>query len=170
MNIDAWKILISYTNMLEMWLPRTVQGRYWSNNGIYYWGIYWQHSNPIYPICDREESKFKNITLSVLDTLWVKPKSSVWRFCVNKSNCKAIIDVSMLWPSVPKRRGYSKINQHIKKALYNFILQHPHIVTSSIENYCLKLSIDSQVEPQLVPKLLLQILFRDLHNRMVSPP
>ena len=34
---------------------------------------------------------------------------------------------------------------------------------------CLKLSIDGQAEPQLVPKLLLKVSDRELHNIMVSP-
>ena len=57
-----------------------------------------------------------------------------------------------------------------KKFLYNWILQHPQVVVSPIENDCLKLSIDGQVEPQLVPKFLLRVSAIELHNRMVSPP
>ena len=64
----------------------------------------------------------------------------------------------------------NKINQHFKKALCNWILKHPHVVVSHIANYCIKLSIAGQVEPQLVPKFLLPILVRELHINMVSPP
>ena len=39
---------------------------------------------------------------------------------------------------------------------------------STIENNCLKVSIDGYSEPQLVPKLLLQVSVRELHNVMVS--
>ena len=38
-------------------------------------------------------------------------------------------------------------------------MQHTQVVVSPIENDCLKLSIDGQAQPQLVPKWL--------HNRMV---
>ena len=41
---------------------------------------------------------------------------------------------------------------------------------SPIVNDCIKLSIDGQVEPQLVPKCLLQVSVRELHNSMVIPP
>ena len=41
---------------------------------------------------------------------------------------------------------------------------------SPIENDCLKFSIDGHYEPQLVPKLLLQVSVWELHNSMVSPP
>ena len=39
-----------------------------------------------------------------------------------------------------------------------------------ISNGCIKLSIDGQAEPQLFTKFLLQLLVRELHNRMASPP
>ena len=38
-----------------------------------------------------------------------------------------------------------------------------------IANDCLKLFIDGKVELQLVPKFLLQVSVRELHNSMVSP-
>ena len=38
-----------------------------------------------------------------------------------------------------------------------------------IANDCLKVSIDGHSEPQLVPKLLLQLYVRYLHNIIVSP-
>ena len=66
----------------------------------------------------------------------------------------------MLCSSIPKRQEHSKINQKAKTALYNWILQHTQVVQSLIENDCLKLSIDGKVEPELVPKLLLQISVR----------
>ena len=75
----------------------------------------------------------------------------------------------MLRSIVQKRCGYSKINQQVKKALYNCILQHPQVVVSPIENDCLKLFVDGQMEPQLVPKFLFQVLVIELHNIMVSP-
>ena len=40
---------------------------------------------------------------------------------------------------------------------------------STIANDSLKLSIEGQVEPQLVPKLLLPVSVRELHNITVSP-
>ena len=41
---------------------------------------------------------------------------------------------------------------------------------SKKSNHCIKLSIDDQAEPQLVPLLLLQVPARENHNRIVSPP
>ena len=58
----------------------------------------------------------------------------------------------------------------VKKSLYNWILQHPQAVQYPIANDCLKVYIDGQYEPQLVPNLLLQVSVRELHNSMVSNP
>ena len=39
-----------------------------------------------------------------------------------------------------------------------------------IANDCIKLSIDGQVGPQLVPQLLFQVLLIELHNIMAIVP
>ena len=41
---------------------------------------------------------------------------------------------------------------------------------SQIYNDCLKVLLDDQTEPQLFPKLLLQVSIRELHNLLVSYP
>ena len=105
-----------------------------------------------------------------LDTLEFKPNTYVHKVCDTKSKCKAIRAGIMLWSSIPNRRGYSKIDQQVKKALYNYIIKHPQVVVSSVSNDCLKLFIGGQVEPQLVTKLLFQLLVKEIHNSMVSPP
>ena len=74
----------------------------------------------------------------------------------------------MLWYNIPMRRGHTKINKCVKRALYNWIIQYPQFVQSPIANCCLKLSIDDQAEPQLVPKLLLKVSVIELHNSMMS--
>ena len=47
-------------------------------------------------------------------------------------------------------------------------MHHPQVVKSPIVNDCLEVNIDGPTEPQLVPKLLLQVSFRELHKRLVS--
>ena len=51
-----------------------------------------------------------------------------------------------------------------------WITRHPQVVQSLISNDCLKVMLDDQIEPQLVPKLLLHVSVRELHNRLVSDP
>ena len=69
-----------------------------------------------------------------------------------------------------KRKGHSKINEQIKCNMYAWIKRHPQVVQSPISNDCLKVMFDDQTEPQLVPKLLLQVSVRELHNSLVSDP
>ena len=55
-----------------------------------------------------------------------------------------------------------------KRNLYTWITCHPQVVQSPISNDCLKVVLDDHTEPQLVPKLLLQVSVRELHNSLVS--
>ena len=50
------------------------------------------------------------------------------------------------------------------------ITHHPQVVQSPISNDCLKVMFDDQTEPQLFPKLLIQVSVRELRNRLVSYP
>ena len=99
----------------------------------------------------------------------VKNKTAVRRVGAVESKRKAIRAGSMLCSSVPKSRGHTKINEQVKKYLYNWILQHTQVVQSPIENDFVKVSIDGHCETKLAPKLLLQVSVRELHNSMVSP-
>ena len=47
-------------------------------------------------------------------------------------------------------------------------MHHPQVVQSPIVNNFLKVKIDDLTEPQLVPKLLLQVSVRELHETLVS--
>ena len=69
-----------------------------------------------------------------------------------------------------KKKGHSKINEQIKRNLYTWITRHPQVVHSPISNDCLKVVLYDQTEPQLVPKLLIQVSVRELHNSPVSDP
>ena len=62
------------------------------------------------------------------------------------------------------------MNYQIKKSRYNCIIRHPQVVQLPIFNDCLKVNIDSCTEPQLIPKFLLQVSVRELHNSLVSEP
>ena len=62
----------------------------------------------------------------------------------------------------------SKINDQIKKSLYNWIMHHSQVVQSPIVNYCLKVKNDDSTEPQMVPQLFLQVPVIKIHNNIVS--
>ena len=77
---------------------------------------------------------------------------------------------SNLWTKKTKRKGHSKINDRIKRNLYTWITRHPKVIQSPISNDCLIVMFDDQTEPQLVPKLLIYVSIRELHNSLVSDP
>ena len=47
-------------------------------------------------------------------------------------------------------------------------MHHPQVVKSPIVNDCMKVKNNGHTELQLVPKLLLQVYIRELHNNLVS--
>ena len=47
-------------------------------------------------------------------------------------------------------------------------MHHPQTVQSPIVNEYLKVKLDGHTEPQLFPKLLLQVSIRELHKNLVS--
>ena len=47
-------------------------------------------------------------------------------------------------------------------------MHHPQFFQSPIVNNCLKVEIDGHTEPQLVPKMLLQVSVREFHINIFS--
>ena len=52
--------------------------------------------------------------------------------------------------------------------MYAWITRRTQVVQPQISNDCLKVMLDDQTESQLVPKFLLQVSVRELHNSLVS--
>ena len=102
--------------------------------------------------------------------LYVQPKTDKRHFVAEKYIRKAMKVCNSLWTKKTKRKGHSKINEQIKRNMYTWITRHPQVVQSPISNDCLKTNLDYQTEPQIVPKFLLQVSVRELHNILVSDP
>ena len=84
----------------------------------------------------------------------VKPTAAKRRFVAAKSRRKSVKVGKNLWTK--KRKGHSKINEHIKRNLYTCITRHPQVVQSPISNDCLKVMLDDQKEIQLSqPQIIL---------------
>ena len=113
----------------------------------------------------KKPSPRKSLWLSknILD---IKPKTEKPLFAAVKPRHKSKKVGSSLWT----KKMHSKIDEHIKHNLYTWITSHPQVVQSPISNDCLKVMLDDQTEPQLVPNLLLQVSVRELHNILVSDP
>ena len=99
--------------------------------------------------------------------LVVKPKIAKRQIVAAKSRRKAMKVGTSIWTQ--KKRAL-KINEHIKRNLYTWITRHPQVFLSPISNDFLKVLSDDHTEPQLVPKLLLQVSVRELNNGLVSDP
>ena len=102
-------------------------------------------------------------------TLYAKPNTHSCSLCAAKSKRRSIIEGGQVWPNIPKSQGRTKINEHVKSEFYNWILHHHQNFQSPIANDCLRIIIDGEIIPQLVPTLLLQVSFRNLHYSMISP-
>ena len=100
----------------------------------------------------------------------VKLKREKRRFVAAKSKHKVMKLGNSFWTKRIKRKGHSKINEKIRRNLYAWITRHLQVVQSPITNDCLKVLLDYQIEPQLVPKLSLQVSVKELHNILVSDP
>ena len=98
----------------------------------------------------------------------MKNRTAYSRVGAAKYKCKVIKFGNKPWPLKQKRKGNSKIDEYIKKSLYNFIIRHPQVVPSPNINDCLMVKIDGHTEPQLFTKLLLCVSVREIHNNLVS--
>ena len=106
------------------------------------------------PVKKPSAQKLLCMFTNILD---VNKKNAYRRVGAVQSNRKEIKFVNTPWVLKQKRKGYSKIDEQIKNYPYNWIIHHPQVVQSPIVNDCLKVKIDGYTEPQLVPKLLLQM-------------
>ena len=70
----------------------------------------------------------------------------------------------------PNQKGNSKMNNQIKKYLYNWIIHNPQVVQSQNFNDGIKMNIDGHTELYLDPNLLLQVSVREFHHSFVSDP
>ena len=130
----------------------------------------WSTNNsPIYPMLStptKKPSAQKSLCLftSILE---VKKTAYCW-VGADKSKRKAIKFGNTPWSLKQKRKGNSIICEEIKNSRYNWIIYHQQVVQSPIANDCLKVKIDGYTDPQIVPKLLLQVYVREIHNNLVS--
>ena len=99
----------------------------------------------------------------------VQTKTAKCRVVAASSRRKFMKVCNILWKK-EKRKGHFEINEQIKCNLYTWITRHPQVVQLPISNDCLKVMLYYQTEPQLVPKLLLQMSVRELHNILVRDP
>ena len=126
-------------------------------------------NSPIYPMASilvKKQSAQKSLCMFT-NILEVKKKTAYRQVVAAKYKPKAIKFINSPWELKQKRKGNSKIDEQIKKSLYNWNIHHPQVVQSPIVNDCLKVKINGHNEPQLVPKLLFRVSVRELHNNLI---
>ena len=109
------------------------------------------NDSPISPMTStlvNKPSSGKSLCLFT-NILYVKEKTDIPQFQYAKFNRKAIKAGTTPWSLKPNREVNSKINEQIKKYLYNWIMHHPQVVQSPIFNDCLKVNIDGHTEPHI---------------------
>ena len=62
------------------------------------------------------------------------------------------------------------MTKEIKESLHKWIINHPQVIKSPIANDCIKVQQPSTGKKESVPKLLLQVSVRELHNDMLKDP
>ena len=106
-----------------------------------------------------KNSSARKFLSQIYKLLEVKLKTSVQILGASITNHEEIMNGTYLWYSITKWKGYKHINAHIKQGVYNWILLHPQVVQSPIENDFLKVSVDGHTK-KYIPKMLLQVSIR----------
>ena len=122
---------------------------------ILIWCLLHSESQILVLICLWYQHKSKNQVLGnhyiYLSTYWMLNQNHkdvvLWLQNQNADPLKLVI------ASVTRKnwKGYSKINEQIKRNMYIWITRHHQVFQSPISNDCLKVMLDDQTEPQLVP-------------------
>jgi hypothetical protein len=68
---------------------------------------------------------------------------------------------------VVKRKGCTKVNKELEEKVLSFIENNPNMVQSPIMNDYVSVKDKSDPIVHKVPKLLLQITIRELHNNLI---
>jgi hypothetical protein len=74
------------------------------------------------------------------------------------------------WSRVKQCKGFTKITLEIREKLNDWILAHPHVIQSPITNDTLLIGNRNTGVTTRVPKLLIEISIRELHNDLLELP
>ena len=85
-----------------------------------------------------------------------------------KRKALSVKEKGLMWSRVRNRKGYSKISLSLRKALFQWILDHPSIVPSPISKDTLLVRNPETGLKERVGKLLLEIPVRELHNDLID--
>jgi hypothetical protein len=98
-------------------------------------------------------------------------KTTGYRLLKNAEEKRKVISVGtkISWSAVQKRKGYSKVSLQLRKKLHDWIIEHPHVISSPIADDTLLVPNPENPKTKVrVGKLLLQISYCELHNDLLS--
>ena len=79
------------------------------------------------------------------------------------------IQTGTIFSQVVKSKGWTKVNKDLEDKVYSFIENHPNVIHSPIMNDCVSVKdIGDPTTVHKVPKLLLQVSIRELHNDLIE--
>jgi hypothetical protein len=117
--------------------------------------------------CTKKPSKREQIKLLGMNY------SSGWRFLQNGMVKRKLLtqgDNNASWSRVKPRKGFTKITLEIREKLNQWILGHPRVIQSPITNDTLLIRNRETGVITRVPKLLIEISIRELHNDLIELP
>ena len=82
-----------------------------------------------------------------------------------------MIQTGNIFFQVVKRKAWTRVNKDLEEKVHSFIENHPNVVQSPIMNDYI--SVKDKVDPSVVhklPKFLLQVSIRELHNDLIELP
>ena len=86
-----------------------------------------------------------------------------------EQDTNGVLQTGTIFSQVVKRKGWTKINKDVEESVISFIENHPNVVQSPIMNDFV--CVNDKANPTLVhkvPKLLLQVSIRELHNDLIE--
>ena len=130
------------------------------------------------------KSPNSNAELSVLDKTFVNMLFS--KTCLSRSSARRLVikakqrrmiltnaEKDTTWSIVSHRQKYNTQQNSINLALFEWIVNHPHVISSPIHRDTVLVNVhrpNGDVVKERVGKLLLEISIRELHQDMMKPP
>ncbi len=80
-----------------------------------------------------------------------------------------VVPTGTIFSQVVKSKGWTKVDKDLEEKVISFIVNHPNVVQSPIMNdFVLVKDKEDPTTVHKVPKLLLQVSIRELHNNLIE--
>ena len=129
---------------------------------------------------EKENGLFKASSNQIAETLGVQ-KLKYYRIRKENQSKRDLLELrsemndgisltaGTIFSQVVKRKGWTKVNKDLEEKVYSFIENHPNVVQSPMMNDYVR--VKDKSDPSVVhklPKLLLQVSIRELHNDLLE--